>query len=65
MLFFNGRDSTFVFDVTDQVKEHFKGGVITVHLDVDNVPIPSVGGGSMFDAVVEDFEDETHEFDMN
>lgn len=64
MVFYNGRDSTFVFDVTNQVKEHYKGGVITIHLDVDNVPIPNTGGGSMFDAIVKDFEEETHEIEM-
>ncbi len=64
MIFYNGRDSTFVFDVTDQVKERYKGGVITIHLDVDQVPVPGSSGGSMFDAEVEDFEEETHEFEM-
>lgn len=64
MIFNNGLDSTFVFNVTDQVREHFKGGVITVELDVDTVPIPTRGGGSGFDAAVQDFEEETHEFEM-
>lgn len=64
MVFYNGRDSTFVFDVTDQVKERYKGGVITVHLDVDHVRIPNTGDGSMFDAVVEDYDEETHEIEM-
>lgn len=62
--FHNGIDSTMIFDVTDQVREHYKGGVITIHLDVDEVPIPSKGGGSMFDAVVKDYEEEEHEFEM-
>lgn len=64
LLFNNGMDSTFVFDVTSQVKERYKGGVITVELDVDSVPIPSRSGGSGFDAVVKDFEEEEYEFDM-
>ena len=65
MQFNNGTDSTFVFDVTDQVRQRWKGGVITVELDVDNVPIPSRSGGSGFYAVVKDYEDGgTHEFDM-
>ena len=63
-LFNNGRDSLFFFDVTDQVKERYKGGVLTVHIDMDTIPIPGAGGGSMFDAKVEDYEEETHEFDM-
>ncbi len=65
MQFNNGMDSTFVFDVTDQVRERYKGGVITVVLDMDTVPIPTRKGGSGFDAVVKDFEDGgTHEFEM-
>ena len=64
MIFNNGIDSTMVFDVTDQVKERYKGGVITIHLDCDTIRIPSRSGGSGFDAVVKDFEEETYEFDM-
>lgn len=64
MQFNNGLDSTFVFDVTDQVRQRNKGGVITVELDMDTVPIPHRSGGSAFNAVVEDFEEETHEFEM-
>ena len=65
MQFNNGMDSTFVFDVTDQVRERYKGGVLTVELDVDTVKIPRRSGGSGFDAVVKDYEDGgTHEFEM-
>ncbi len=65
MQFSNGNDSTFVFDVTDQVRKRYKGGVITVELDADTIKIPTRKGGSGFDAVVKDFEDGgTHEFDM-
>ena len=65
MQFNNGMDSTFVFDVTKQVRERYKGGVITVELDMDTVPIPRRSGGSGFDAVVKDFEDGgTWEFPM-
>ena len=63
--FNNGMDSTIVFDVTSQVRKCYKGGVLTVELDVDTVPIPQRPGGSGFDAVVKDFEDGgTYEFDM-
>lgn len=63
--FNNGIDSTFVFDVTDQVQEFFKGGVLTIMLDVDTVNIPSRAGGSAFDAVIVDYEDGgTHEFEL-
>lgn len=65
MQFNNGLDSTFVFDVTDKVRRRWKGGVITVELDMDTVRIPTRSGGSAFDAVVKDFEDGgTHEFEM-
>lgn len=65
MQFYNGMDSTFVFDVTDQVRKRYKGGVLTVELDMDTVPVPQRSGGSGFDAVVKDFEDGgTHEFEM-
>lgn len=65
MQFNNGIDSTFVFDVTDQVRKRYKGGVLTVELDADTIKIPRRKGGSGFDAVVKDFEDGgTHEFEM-
>ena len=65
MQFNNGMDSTFVFNVTDQVRKLYKGGVITVELDVDTVPIPRRSGGSGFNAVVKDVEDGgTYEFEM-
>lgn len=65
MQFYNGMDSTLVFDVTDQVRKLYKGGVITVELNMDTVPIPLRPGGSGFDAVVKDMEDGgTWEFPM-
>ena len=64
MLFNNGSDSTFVFDVTEQVRKRYKGGVLTVELDMDTIPLPSRSGGSAFDAVVKEFEEETHEIEM-
>ncbi len=65
MQFNNGMDSTFVFDVTEQVRKRYKGGVLTMELDIDTVRIPTRKGGSGFDAVVKDFEDGgTHEFEM-
>ena len=64
MQFNNGLDSTFVFDVTDQVRQRYKGGVLTVELDMDTVPIPKRPGGSAFNAVVEEYKEETHEFEM-
>lgn len=65
MQFNNGKDSTFVFDVTEQVRKRWKGGVITVELDMDTIPVPTRSGGSAFDAVVKEYEDGgTHEFEM-
>lgn len=64
MQFYNGKDSTFVFDVTNSVRRLFRGGVITIELDMDTVPVPNRSGGSGFDAVVEDFEEKQWEFDM-
>ena len=65
MQFYNGMDSTFVFDVTDQVRKRYKGGVITIEMDMDTIPIPRRKGGSGFNAVVKDYEDGgTWEFPM-
>lgn len=64
MQFYNGKDSTFVLDVTDQARRLFRGGVITVELDMDKVPVPNRSGGSGFDAVVEDYEEKEWIFDM-
>jgi len=64
MYFNNGYDSTFVFDVSDQVFNRYKGGVLTVELNVDTIPIPSRSKGSGFDAVVKDNEEEQYEFEM-
>ena len=41
MQFNNGMEQTFKFDVTDQVRKHYKGGVITIELDVDTISAPS------------------------
>lgn len=63
--FFNGQSQTYSFDVTDQVRNLYKGGVITVVIDVAHLPYPDPPGpNSGFDASVQDFEQELHEFDM-
>ena len=64
MQFNNGVDSLFAFDVTDQVRRRYKGGVITVELDLDTVPIPSRRGGSGFNAVVLEPDTVTHIIEM-
>lgn len=63
-IFNNGKDSTFVFDVTDQVRRYYKGGILTIDIDVDTVKIPTTSRGSGFDAVVKDYETEEYEFEM-
>ena len=65
LVFGNGNDSTLVFDVTDQVIRRYRGGVITIELDLDTIRSPGRNGGSGFDAVVEEWVEETHEFDVN
>ena len=60
----HGRDTTFTFDVTDQVRKRFRGGVITVEIDMDTVPTPNPNPHSTFDAVVKDYDTITHVIDM-
>lgn len=63
--FFNGESRTYSFDVTDQVRNLYKGGVITVVIDVAYLPIPEPPGpNSGFDATVEDMKQELHEIEM-
>ena len=66
VVFNNGADSTLVFDVTDQVRQKYRGGVITVEIDMDHVPVPhkDTGSGSGFDAIVKEYEEEEHEIEM-
>lgn len=58
LMFYNGMDTTMVFDVTDQVRRRYRGGVITIDLDMDTIPVPVRPGGSAFDAVVKEFDEE-------
>lgn len=58
LMFYNGMDTTMVFDVTDQVRKRFRGGVITIDLDMDTIPVPARSGGSAFDVVVKEFDEE-------
>lgn len=63
-LFSNGAEKTMMFDVTDQVRTRYKGGVLTVHVNVPDIEIPDKPGGSGFDAVVEKEKEETWELEM-
>lgn len=64
LMFYNGLDTTMVFDVSDQVHRRYRGGVITIDLDMDTIPIPIRGGGSAFDAVVKEFDEENFYIDI-
>lgn len=59
--FYNGLDSTMVFDVTDKIRERYRGGVITIDIDMSKVKVPSRAGGSGFDAVVKEPTEEEFE----
>lgn len=63
-IFNNGSEKTMAFDVTDQVRRLFKGGVLTVHVNVGDIEDPDAPDGSGFNAVVVEMEEETHEFEM-
>lgn len=63
--FNNGTSKVYSFDVSRQVRKLFKGGVLTVLIDVDDLDIPTLQGGQGFDATVEDYQDGgTHEFPL-
>lgn len=64
LMFYNGMDTTMVFDVTEQVRQRYRGGVITIDLDVDTIPVPQRSGGSGFDAVVKEFDEENFYIDI-
>ena len=62
--FANG-STTMALPVTDQVRKHYKGGVLTIELNVDDIPVPDTSGGSGFNAVVAEAEEETHEIEFD
>lgn len=64
LMFYNGMDTTMVFDVTDQVRRRYRGGVITIDLDMDTIPVPQRPGGSGFDAVVKEFDQDNFFIDI-
>lgn len=61
----NGKRQTMRFDITDQMKQKCRGGVITIEIDNKVTPIPDPdpesGTGTVFDPVIEDYEDEDHD----
>lgn len=68
--FKNGRDSVITFPVTEQMQHTCHGGVVTIEVNVDDIPIPvnpnpQPSGGSGFDPYVEEYKDTTvYEFGM-
>lgn len=67
--FRNGTDSVYTFDLSNQLKHQCHGGVLTIEINVDDIPIPtdpsSGNGGSGFDPWVENYGgDESHEISM-
>ncbi len=66
-LFKNSMDSTYSYDITDQLQAQSHGGVITIEIDMDTVKIPVSPGssGSGFDPTVNEYTDTIiHEFPM-
>lgn len=64
LIFHNGMDSTMVFDITDQVRNRYRGGVITIDIDMDTIQVPQRPGGSAFNAVVNEFNEENFFIDI-
>lgn len=63
--FYNGQQAVYSFDVSDQVRTLFKGGVLTVVIDVGSLTIPSSSSSNNgFNAEVKDWDKETHIIDM-
>lgn len=63
VVFSNGNDSVITFDVTDKVRQFYRGGVLTLELDMDTVPVPGKKH-SLFDVVVAEPDSVTYEFPM-
>lgn len=68
--FRNDADSIITYDITSQLQNQSHGGVITIEVDVNDIPLPynpdpHPGGGSGFDPYIKDYEDgENHEIEM-
>lgn len=62
--FYTGTDSTMIFDVSKQIHDNPLGGVITVDIDIDTIPIPTRPGGSGMDVIIEDFDKEDFHLDI-
>ncbi|MGN0224143.1 MAG: hypothetical protein ACI4AM_08980, partial [Muribaculaceae bacterium] len=58
--FSNGADSTYTYEVTDQLRRQPHGGIITIEIAADTITVPTKpgggGGGSMFDPNVNPYD---------
>lgn len=61
--FRNSLDSTLYFNVTDSVRKYYRGGVLTLELDMDTVKVPHKSTG-LFDATVVEPDSTTYIFDL-
>ena len=61
-----GSTQSLKVDVTDQMRRQCHGGIITIHLDCNEIPNPHEGGasGSLFNPTVEDYEELIYEIPM-
>lgn len=68
--FRNGVEQTFQYDVTKQCREQAHGGVITVIIDCNELPMPDPGptpggSGSLFVPTVEDYDEVVYEIPLH
>lgn len=67
--FYNGKEKTYQFDVTDQCRNQAHGGIITIVIDCDELDIPeddpSDPSGSLFVPTVEDYEEVVFEIPLD
>lgn len=67
VMFSNGAEETLQFNVTDQCREQAHGGVITVVIDCNTLPVPDGPGGvssSLFVPTVEDYDEVFYDIPM-
>ena len=57
LTFRNGESKTYNYLVTDQLRAQSHGGIITVHVNVDDIEIPNTGEGGRGDLFVPSIND--------
>lgn len=60
VVYSNGSSGALKVNVADQIRSRYKGGVISVHVNVDDLDIPKEDVGSGFGASVQTPEEENH-----